>query len=155
MKKLSRDKALSILGLKKNSTKNEIRERYLSLLKELHPDNNDSDDVDPKLYQIKEAYECLKNQESEELKVRIFGDAKNRYSFSERRREGNTRLQKEQKKQEERQRKLEKLIQESNKKRQIAKKKKEREESINRAFKSIRSILAARIIEDYLDNNDK
>lgn len=162
MAKMSKNRAFLVLGLESNASFKDIRERYLSLLKQFHPDNNNAFRVDPKLYEIKEAYEVLKEEKDRKVKVnkdltktRVYGKSSGSYSFYETKRENNIRLKKDQLRKEERKKKLEKLIEESNKKREKEQREKRREESINRAFKSIKSILAAKIIEDYLDNENR
>lgn len=52
-----------ILNVSSNATQSEIRESYINLSKQYHPDKSD-DTVDPEIYkQIQEAYSILSDEE--------------------------------------------------------------------------------------------
>ena len=50
-----------ILGVSPNATKEEIREKYIELVKKYHPDVNSSEDATEKSQEINEAYDILSN----------------------------------------------------------------------------------------------
>lgn len=50
-----------ILGVSPNATKEEIREKYIELVKKYHPDVNSSEDATEKSQEINEAYDVLSN----------------------------------------------------------------------------------------------
>jgi molecular chaperone DnaJ len=55
-----------ILGLEKNATRSEIKQRFRQLVKELHPDKTKSYDSDSKIAEIIKAYEVLSDQKKRE-----------------------------------------------------------------------------------------
>ncbi|MFQ5572740.1 MAG: DnaJ domain-containing protein [Nitrosopumilaceae archaeon] len=55
-----------ILGLEKNATPTEIKQRFRQLAKELHPDKTKNPDTESKMAEINKAYEILSNQEKRE-----------------------------------------------------------------------------------------
>ncbi|KAL3313462.1 DnaJ subfamily B member 11 [Cichlidogyrus casuarinus] len=58
----------SILGIKRGSTKKEIKKAYRDLAKKLHPDKNKDDkDADTKFREINEAYEILNDDEKRKI----------------------------------------------------------------------------------------
>ena len=52
-----------ILGLEKDATPNEIKQRFRKLAKELHPDKTTAEDAENKMMEINKAYEILSNSE--------------------------------------------------------------------------------------------
>ena len=65
---MTREECYKIFGFDKDVILSEqlIKNKYRSLSKLYHPDNNRSKDAVEKLYQINEAYECLLNRKFEE-----------------------------------------------------------------------------------------
>jgi DnaJ-class molecular chaperone len=55
-------KALHILGLKKNATKEEVKQAYRNLSKENHPDKNKSANSKDLILKINESYEFIEDQ---------------------------------------------------------------------------------------------
>ncbi|MDY6775110.1 MAG: DnaJ domain-containing protein [Halobacteria archaeon] len=51
-----------VLGVETDASEDEIESAYRDLVKEVHPDLNDSDDADEEFRRVQEAYETLKNQ---------------------------------------------------------------------------------------------
>ena len=52
-----------ILGLEKDATPNEIKQRFRKLAKELHPDKTTAEDAENKMMEINKAYEILSDSE--------------------------------------------------------------------------------------------
>ena len=52
-----------ILGLEKDATPNEIKQRFRKLAKELHPDKTTAEDAEKKMIEINKAYEILSDSE--------------------------------------------------------------------------------------------
>jgi len=52
-----------ILGLQKDTTPNEIKQRFRKLAKELHPDKTTAEDAENKMMEINKAYEILSDPE--------------------------------------------------------------------------------------------
>ncbi len=52
-----------ILGLEKDATPNEIKQRFRKLAKELHPDKTSAEDAENKMMEINKAYEILSDSE--------------------------------------------------------------------------------------------
>ena len=55
-----------ILGVKKDATKQEIKERYRKLAKEVHPDKTKEESAEEEMAEINTAYEVLSDQEKRE-----------------------------------------------------------------------------------------
>ncbi|XGI83172.1 DnaJ domain-containing protein [Halorutilales archaeon Cl-col2-1] len=51
-----------ILGVERGASEDEIESAYRDLVKEVHPDLNDSEDADEEFRRVQEAYETLKNR---------------------------------------------------------------------------------------------
>ena len=56
-----------ILGLEKDATPNEIKQRFRKLAKELHPDKTTAEDAENKMIEINKAYEILSDSERRTL----------------------------------------------------------------------------------------
>ncbi len=56
-----------ILGIEKNATPIEIKQRFRQLVKELHPDKTKNVDSEYKMVEINKAYEVLSDKEKREL----------------------------------------------------------------------------------------
>lgn len=56
-----------ILGLEKDATPNEIKQRFRKLAKELHPDKTTAEDAENKMIEINKAYEILSDSERREI----------------------------------------------------------------------------------------
>lgn len=56
-----------ILGLEKDATPNEIKQRFRKLAKELHPDKTTAEDAEKKMIEINKAYEILSDSERRAL----------------------------------------------------------------------------------------
>ncbi len=52
-----------ILGLEKNATSSEIKQKFRQLAKEVHPDKTKDSDTESKMAEINKAYEILSDQE--------------------------------------------------------------------------------------------
>lgn len=52
-----------ILGVSKDASESEIKKSYRKLVKEYHPDRNDSPDAEEKFKEVQEAYEVLSDKE--------------------------------------------------------------------------------------------
>ena len=55
-----------VLGVKKNATKEEIKERYRTLAKEFHPDKTKTSQSEEKMAEINKAYEILSDDDKRE-----------------------------------------------------------------------------------------
>lgn len=55
-----------ILGIEKNATQSEIKQRFRQLVKELHPDKTKSPETESKMAEINKAYEILSDKEKKE-----------------------------------------------------------------------------------------
>ena len=55
-----------ILGIEKNATQHEIKQRFRQLVKELHPDKSKNSETESKMAEINKAYEILSDQEKRE-----------------------------------------------------------------------------------------
>lgn len=59
LRAIRRDEAYRILGLHRRSSKFEIREAYLVLIRQFHPDVSLDEDATEKSVELNEAYEVL------------------------------------------------------------------------------------------------
>jgi molecular chaperone DnaJ len=55
-----------VLGVEKNATQMEIKQKFRQLAKELHPDKTKDSDAESKMTEINKAYEILSDQEKRE-----------------------------------------------------------------------------------------
>ncbi len=55
-----------VLGIEKNATPSEIKQKFRQLAKELHPDKTKDSDTESKMAEINKAYEILSDQEKRE-----------------------------------------------------------------------------------------
>ncbi|MCR4782726.1 MAG: DnaJ domain-containing protein [Lachnospiraceae bacterium] len=161
----SREEAFSLLGLKNNASKTEVREAYRSLSKMLHPDNSKEHMISPRLYEINEAYHYLMENWVDEIRVdsrtiprsspRVFGDA-SLYKRQEERARDRRKVEKNNEiLKREKEEKLKEIVLEGRRQREEMEREQRKKESIVRAMKSIKSILAARVIEEYLKDDKK
>lgn len=143
----SRYEALLRLGLKGNPTEEEIHRAYRSLLKEIHPDEGREDGM---IYEINEAYDYL-CRHKEIKSVKIVGDP----VFSQDKRRSETRQEHKRKEAMRRQKELDRLIAEADARKKKRSEAEKQNRSIMNAMKTIRAVLAARVIEDYIDKNNE
>ena len=175
----SKSEALQLLGLSQGATKREVNEAYRALAKMLHPDNTTESDVNPRFYEIQDAYDYLmKNWDAQPSNVirstdfrhrdsrgfarsnsssmnggpRVFGDSGTHASFQEHKADVRKKERADSLKRREREERYMKLAEEGRKERLKREEEQRKKESVIRAMKSIRAILAAKVIEDYLDD---
>jgi DnaJ-class molecular chaperone len=183
----SREQAFSILGIDNGSDDKRIREAYHELLKEYHPDNQPDDKTIYRYYSIVEAYDFLtKSQEdiykakersstvyrsessqaenvcgnhdpNKNLKPRILGNSEALKENSIRKKAREERERYERANGNGREKRLREMLEEGKKLREKEEAERQKKESVDRALKSIKAILASRIIEEYLgdDTGDK
>lgn len=160
----SKSEALQLLGLSQGATRREVNEAYRALAKMLHPDNTTESDVNPRFYEIRDAYDYLmKNWDAQPSNVirstdfrhresRVFGDSGTHASFQEHKADVRKKERADSLKRREREERYMKLAEEGRKERLKREEEQRKKESVIRAMKSIRAILAAKVIEDYLDD---
>ena len=165
----SKEEAFMLLGLKSDVSKKEVNEAYRALTKLLHPDNTSDSETNPRFYQIQEAYEYLTKHWNDREQVvwsgrtyngnsafrtgpRVFGDSSRHVAFQEHKRDVQKKERSDKEIRNEREERFRKLREEGRKIKQQNEEEQRKKESVIRAMKSIRAILAAKVIEDYLDD---
>lgn len=170
----SREDAFRLLGLKSTSSKQEVRIAYRSLSKLLHPDNSIREDVNPRLYEINEAYEYLMAHWDDKVESssriirgssssgyrstsgpRVFGDSVSHFRQEEHRKDLKKKRDLDQRSRIEHEKKMKEVLEQGKAMREQKEEEERKKESVMRAMKSIKAILAARVIEDYLDQTKK
>ncbi len=169
----SKEEALRLLGLSATASKQDVREAYRCLSKMLHPDNSIQSEVNPRFYEINEAYEYLMNHWEETSygsKIirgagersyrstsgpRVFGDSISHFRQEEHRKDLRKKREFDERSRQAHEQKLKQVLDEGKAIRERKEEEERKKESVMRAMKSIKAILAARVIEDYLDQTKK